>query len=182
MIWDWLNFHKELGFILSAHRPVAFSLRTYLWSFGFRYKWGNFMTIWATVGISKRLWRNQLLISRFLFGTFFPRYGLDLTTLVLEELPEIINISTKKTSGIIYNICSVLAVSEGMSTPVSCEITLLSLVPPSEGCNHNTYSDSRRGGPKSLPGHYEELSHYVSQEPNSGSRHNLCFKPARTSY
>jgi len=48
------------------------------------------------------------------------------------ELSEIINTSTKKTNGIIYNVSSVLAVSERMSTPVSCEITLLSLVPPNE--------------------------------------------------
>jgi hypothetical protein len=94
------------------------------------------MTIWTAVGISKRLCRNQLLISRFLFGTFFSRYDFDLTTLMLEELPEIINISTKKTNGIMYNVCSVLAVSERMSTPMSCEITLLGLVPPSEECIH----------------------------------------------
>jgi len=70
------------------------------------------MTIWAAVDISKRLCRKQLLISRFLFGTFFPQCGLDLTTLMLEELPEIVNIyiSTKKTNGIIYSICSILAV------------------------------------------------------------------------
>ena len=55
MIWDWFNFHKGLGFILSLHRPVAFSLHTILWTFENRCKWGNFMTIWATVGISKRL-------------------------------------------------------------------------------------------------------------------------------
>ena len=50
-----------------------------------------------------------------------------------------------------------------------CEITPLSLVPPREGCIHNSYSDSRRGGPKRLPGHGEEMSPYLSQEPNSGS-------------
>jgi len=74
MIRDWFNFHKELGFISSAYRPVAFSLRTLLWTFPFRYKRGNFMTVWVAVGISKRLCRNQLLISRFLFGIFFPHY------------------------------------------------------------------------------------------------------------
>jgi len=63
-----------------------------------------------------------------------------------------------------------------------CEITLPSLVPPKEGCMRNTYSDSRRGGPKSLTGHGEEMSPYISQEPNYGSRHNLCSKPPRTSY
>lgn len=39
---------------------------------------------------------------------------------MLEELPEIINVTTKKTNDIIYNICSVLAVIEQMYTPVSC--------------------------------------------------------------
>jgi len=61
-----------------------------------------------------------------------------------------------------------------------CEITLLSLVPPKEGCIHNIYSDSRRGVPKSLSGHDEEMSSYLSQEPNYGSRRNLCSKPPRT--
>jgi hypothetical protein len=78
------------------------------------------MIIWAAVGIWERLCRNQLLISRLFVWNIFSRYSLDLTTLMLEELPEIVNISTKKTNGITYNISSVLAVSEGMSTPLGC--------------------------------------------------------------
>jgi hypothetical protein len=63
-----------------------------------------------------------------------------------------------------------------------CEVTLPSLVPPRELCIHNTYSDSGRSGPKILSGHDEEMSPYLTQEPNSGSLPNLYSKPPRASY